>query len=157
MDKVDARARLKSLLICPETPQKPPPQRKAPRKTGKVSSRSPKALKQSLQRLWSEAVRRSWGGFCGCCGKSGTQAHHFFHRSGYPSVKYDVDNGMWLCFACHILKVHRNGQGEMARDALINHIGIRRFEELKARAREVRRFRTPDLLALEEQLKVLHE
>lgn len=120
----------------------------------KVTPNKQKAIKKALDNVWRDTIHKIYGGVCSACGKSGVQAHHFFGRKAYPSVKWDVDNGVALCVGCHIMKVHRNGQTEIARDALIKRIGQIKFEELKKRANETRHYKMPDLIALKEQLVI---
>jgi 5-methylcytosine-specific restriction endonuclease McrA len=55
-------------------------------------------------RLFSLIIRHRDSGKCQKCGAIGTQVHHFFGR-GY-SVRWDLDNGVLLCFACHIRGAH---------------------------------------------------
>jgi hypothetical protein len=63
--------------------------------------------------------------------RAGTQSHHFFGKKSCPSVRWDVNNGLYLCFTCHIRKVHQQGCTEPARDALIHKIGQEKFAALK--------------------------
>ena len=84
--------------------------------------------------LWSKAIRALWGGRCAMCGNAGSQAHHFFGKKAYPAVKFDLDNGVFLCFFCHIRKLHQQGDTEPAREQLLLKIGTRRFNALRKRA-----------------------
>lgn len=139
-------------MVKVRTIPKPIKKKKSKRKNAPNEA---KALKEILLRLWSINIYQQWNGICGACGKAGNNAHHFFGKGAYPSVKYDLDNGVLLCFGCHIFKVHRKNQTEIARDALINKIGDNRFNELKKRANSVRRYKLPDLLALKAELSKL--
>lgn len=66
-----------------------------------------KALKNKCDKLWSEAVRTR-DGACVLCGKTeGLNAHHWIHSKAQGNFhRWDVKNGITLCFACHIYKVH---------------------------------------------------
>lgn len=66
-----------------------------------------KALKNKCDKLWSEAIRTR-DGECILCGKKDTlQAHHWIHSKAQGNMhRWDVKNGITLCFACHIYKVH---------------------------------------------------
>lgn len=66
-----------------------------------------KALKNKCDKLWSEAVRTR-DGACVLCGKTeGLNAHHWIHSKAQGNLhRWDVKNGITLCFACHIYKVH---------------------------------------------------
>lgn len=111
------------------------------------------AIKKRLNTLWSKITHEQYGHACSVCGlRYGLAAHHFFGKKAYPAVKWDIDNGVLLCVGCHIMKVHRKGQTEIARDALIGRIGQERFDELKKRANQINRYRMADLIALENDL-----
>lgn len=66
-----------------------------------------KALKNKCDKLWSEAIRTR-DGECILCGKKdGLAAHHWIHSKAQGNLhRWDVKNGVTLCFACHIYKVH---------------------------------------------------
>lgn len=66
-----------------------------------------KTLKNKCDKLWSEAVRTR-DGACVLCGKTeGLSAHHWIHSKAQGNLhRWDVKNGITLCFACHIYKVH---------------------------------------------------
>ena len=112
-------------------------------KVAKVKKKKPtkqselKARKSFLLDIWSEAIRLIWDNKCGICGNGGNQAHHFFGKKAYPHVMFDPDNGMWACFGCHIIKIHRMANTEKARDAIIKRIGQDKFEELKRAAYKI--------------------
>lgn len=93
-----------------------------------------KSLIKELTHLYSVASRKEWGGKCAMCGKAGSAAHHFFGKKACSALRFTLDNLVWLCFACHIRKVHQEGLVEPARIALIKKIGEERFEELYATA-----------------------
>lgn len=64
-------------------------------------------LKKKCDELWSKAVRTR-DGRCLLCGKTeGLAAHHYIHTKGSSlHHRHNVKNGITLCFACHIYKVH---------------------------------------------------
>ena len=66
-----------------------------------------KRLKKECDKLWSQAVRMR-DGACILCGKrEGLAAHHWIHsRARSLAHRHDVRNGVTLCFADHIYKVH---------------------------------------------------
>ena len=67
-----------------------------------------KRLRNKCDKLWSEAVRTR-DGECILCGRKDTlQAHHWIHsRAQGNNTRWDVKNGVTLCYACHIHKVHQ--------------------------------------------------
>ena len=66
-----------------------------------------KRLKKKCDELWSKAVRTR-DGRCLLCGKiDGLAAHHYIHTKGSSlHHRFNVKNGITLCYSCHILKVH---------------------------------------------------
>lgn len=54
-----------------------------------------------LLKLWREKVSKD---ACEVCGHAGEDCdpHHVFSRE-YKSVRYDPQNGVWLCNKCHRL------------------------------------------------------
>lgn len=98
-------------------------------------------ITKQLDTLWSHLIREIYQGKCSLCGKDGTQAHHFFPKGGHSACRWDVHNGLWLCFGCHIRRIHQGGDTEPARDALIRRIGLQKFVALKERSSSVCRRR----------------
>ena len=122
------------------------------KKKSLVPKNARKTLVKKLDKLWSEIVCKNWNGKCAICGKVGNQAHHFFSRRNY-STRWSTTNGLWMCFSCHIRKVHQQGMTEDARDALINKIGQGRFDLLKERSKMTVKYTLDDLRTLGEFLK----
>lgn len=52
---------------------------------------------------WSREVRIACDHKCVQCGKTRKlTSHHLFSKSKYPGLKYNLANGVALCFNCHI-------------------------------------------------------
>lgn len=67
---------------------------------------SRKTLKNKLDKLWSEAIRKR-DKKCQRCGTTqGLQAAHIFTRSAL-STRWDLRNGIGLCSGCHIYWWHK--------------------------------------------------
>jgi hypothetical protein len=90
-----------------------------------------KKLKLKLKSICSKACSSQAGGMCEICDKAGTQAHHMFSKKAFPYLEFNLDNLIWLCFFCHIRRIHQQGQYELARDILIKRLGTARFQSLK--------------------------
>jgi hypothetical protein len=65
-----------------------------------------------LDTIWSSAVKERDGFKCMLCGRpqqegrgKGLNSHHLITRLKY-STRWNIDNGVALCYACHIRKVH---------------------------------------------------
>lgn len=66
-----------------------------------------KTLKHKCDKLWSEAIRTR-DGECILCGRKDTlQAHHWIHSRAQGNLhRWDIRNGVTLCYGCHLHKVH---------------------------------------------------
>ena len=66
-----------------------------------------KRLKTQCDELWSKCVRLR-DGKCALCGKTeNLNAHHWVHSKAQGNLhRWDVRNGLALCYADHIYKVH---------------------------------------------------
>lgn len=85
-------------------------------------------LEKELKHICSMICRELWKGKCAMCGKEGTAAHHFFGWKACSALRFTIYNLIWLCYGCHIGKVHQQGLTEPARIALITRIGQERFD-----------------------------
>lgn len=111
----------------------------------------PSQIKQ-LDSLWSKIIKEIYQGRCALCGRDGTAAHHFFGKGSHSAVRWDLHNGLWLCFGCHIRKIHQDGNTEPARDALISRIGLSKFTTLKQTAKQIVRRRKQDYIEIKSHL-----
>ncbi len=68
----------------------------------KYKKKTPKRkIKDKLDREWSKAVKERVGWVCEKCGNdTGLNSHHIFGRRNL-SVRWDLENGVSLCVACH--------------------------------------------------------
>ena len=94
-----------------------------------------KRLKKKCDELWSKAVRLR-DGRCLLCGKTdGLAAHHYIHTKGSSlHHRFNVKNGITLCYACHIHKVHTKATVailEEVKKAAITY-GVATAEEIEA-------------------------
>jgi hypothetical protein len=68
-----------------------------------------KKLIKKADSLWSLCVRNRDGECVLCGSKNALQAHHWIvTRNQSNKYKYDLRNGVTLCYGCHIHGVHRN-------------------------------------------------
>jgi hypothetical protein len=130
-------------------------------KKGPVKSLTKKAqmkkLEKELDRLWSLVIRKVWGEKCGWPGcnhpESRVAAHHYWHRAQGNRSRWDIRNGIALDFYHHIQVVHRQGNVEPIRDAIINRIGIDQFNDLKISITSAWKPTFEDLLELKSQFE----
>lgn len=68
-----------------------------------------KKLIKKADSLWSLCIRSRDQECVLCHSKSSLQAHHWIvTRNQSNKYKYDLRNGVTLCYGCHIHGVHRN-------------------------------------------------
>lgn len=72
-----------------------------------TSAEKIKRLRKACDKLWSEAVRTRDGACVLCGAKEKLNAHHWIHSRAQGNFhRWDVKNGITLCYACHVYKVH---------------------------------------------------
>jgi hypothetical protein len=89
-----------------------------------------------LDTLFSEAVRIRDGHTCQYCGRStkSAQTHHIFTRTNM-STRFDMENGICLCFYCHRYQAH--GAGEFNYWVSHTWLGLEAYEDLHRKTREI--------------------
>ncbi len=122
-------------------------------KKKKKSSR--KKLKDILDVLWAELVKKRAGYKCERSGKTGyLNSHHIFSRSNL-SVRWDLDNGVCLNAGRHTLQTDSAHKNPIE---FINWIrdrrGVKWYEEMRVKANRVRKWTIPEL---EELIKKFRE
>ncbi|MFW6173498.1 MAG: HNH endonuclease [Elusimicrobiota bacterium] len=93
------------------------------------SYRKKKRLRKKADKLYFEALLKS---MCEACGKKATQVHHFFPKGQYGHLRYDEDNAISLCPACHFAH-HHKGDPEIHIKVIENR-GEKWFEKLREKA-----------------------
>lgn len=65
-------------------------------------------LKKACDTAWSSAVRQR-DGACRMCGsKKNLHAHHWYAQKARSlALRWNMHNGVALCYPCHMFKVHR--------------------------------------------------
>ena len=68
-----------------------------------------KTEKQKLidkaDKLWSKAVRENYNDRCVKCGGKATASHHIESRI-HKNTRWDIPNGVSVCYPCHIHYFH---------------------------------------------------
>jgi len=89
-----------------------------------------------LHAVWSVAVRTRDHYTCQYCGLESkmTQAHHIFSATN-GSTRYDLDNGITLCWRCHFFIAHNDGHNDLYWFIEHEWMGEKRFEALHDKAK----------------------
>jgi len=59
-----------------------------------------------IKSQWSERVRKRDGHRCVLCGSQRIRSHHILPKEEYPSLRFQISNGVTLCYLHHTA-VHR--------------------------------------------------
>lgn len=124
------------------------PRRKKKKGNPKKKKFNAKKTKKELDILWSRFIRRR-DPICQKCGKTqSSQGAHIFGR-GNLSTRWDVSNGVGLCFFCHLYWAHR----EPVEFTLwiIGKMGEEAFGSLKKKSQEI--FDSSELKNRAEEIK----
>lgn len=84
-------------------------------------------LEKALDKAWSLFVRDRDQECQKCHGKGSVAPHHAFGRR-HRATRWDVMNGVGLCFACHIHWAHRDPAGFA--EWFRNHVGDDQYNRL---------------------------
>ncbi len=119
-----------------------------------------KSLKSRLShvtlRLWGMVVRQRDGDVCQAegCGKPANNPHHIFSKGVHLSVKFDLNNGITLCWACHANKAH-GPDPEGFRDFIVRYLDTKldaggfplrpNYHRLKFDAHEIAQHKVHDI------------
>lgn len=70
-----------------------------------------KKLKKQNFELWSQCVRLRDKKCIVCGSTENLQAHHCFVRAALSlRTRFILENGVTLCYYCHLVQIHRNGE-----------------------------------------------
>jgi 5-methylcytosine-specific restriction endonuclease McrA len=96
----------------------------------KKKTPSLKNLRNKSDGLFSKACFKIYGDKCEVCGKQGHGVHHFFPRSISAFLRFNTKNGIILCYHCHIIRIHSQGDPRVYEE-IIKRRGQEWYEELK--------------------------
>ena len=108
-----------------------------------------KKLDDQCLDLWALIVKKRDFTCRNCNSTTGLSGHHIRVRQ-HKSTRYDVDNGVSLCRSCHSLQKFRP---EQFHDMVIEIIGQKEYDRLKAKSEIEVHYKIPDLLEIKEHLK----
>ena len=104
-----------------------------------------KTIRNKLDKLWRLIIRS--GGCCELCGSRGKlDAHHIEGRSPMH-LRWDLENGIALCFRCHRLGVHSEASSVQAefREKIASLRGYDTLEKLKQMRYKIKKYGIQDL------------
>ena len=87
-----------------------------------------KLTMKDLDKIWSKLIHEKYYNKCAICGATPCQAHHIFSRT-YRSTRWDLDNGIALCYRHHFHFAH--SKFEEFRDWVIQEIGEELYNKIK--------------------------
>jgi hypothetical protein len=110
-----------------------------------------KKLDKALLDLWSDAVI-SRDNACRYCNNDSRLSGHHIRVKQHRATRYSIENGLTLCWPCHSLQ---KLQPELFHDRIIEIIGQREYNRLKALSGVITNFTTDELLTIKDQLSRL--
>ena len=88
-------------------------------------------LRKQADKLWyNKCLLR----YCECCEKPAVQVHHFFPKGQFGHLRYNIDNGISLCMACHFAH-HHKGDPRIHQQVIVNR-GVEWYHSLLDISRE---------------------
>ena len=91
-------------------------------------------LRNKADKLWKEVIFRKNNKACELTGQTnGLDPHHFYPKSVYGHLRYDLDNGVLLKSGLHFAH-HHKGDPEI-HQRIIEKKGKKWFESLRKKAR----------------------
>ena len=93
-----------------------------------------KRLKKECDTLWKQIII-SKSPICEVCGKEPTiTGHHFYYKSNYPHLRFDLDNGIPIGISCHFTCHHKDPK--LITDKIIDKRGENWHQLLKTKSQE---------------------
>ena len=94
-------------------------------------------LKKEADNLWHKAVIKKYGRDCFFHNhslratnhiKTAFTCHHYFPKGCYPELRYDIDNGVPMCWPCHFRLENRD---KSMRDEILLKRGVEWYQGLR--------------------------
>jgi len=114
-----------------------------------------RTVKKTLYTTWSLKVKQADGWRCALCGDTDRLAAHHWYCCDKQAhaARYVVDNGVTLCFACHLRKVHLRADYAIVSKLYRYMIDCRSFEPWFINARMTVDLTTPVLRRLWDDMR----
>ena len=114
-------------------------------------------LERDAKRIWQIACYKKWGRRCQVCNKEATTVHHFFPKSQYGILKFDIDNGVPICNSCHFK--HHQVSDPTIHQIIIGKRGKKWYDALEEKSKSGKtsfrgtRFYKQEMERLEKEIK----
>ncbi|HDY67224.1 MAG TPA: HNH endonuclease [Candidatus Scalindua sp.] len=111
-------------------------------------------LRKEADKLWQKKILLRTSS-CEVCNDYPyvVQAHHFYYKSNYGHLRYDLDNGIRLCKKCHFVLHHQDPK--KIEEKIIEKRGEKWHKELQEKSREKLRLSYQTTSWYNEQIKRL--
>ena len=119
-------------------------------KKKKVKKPTLAKLRKQLDGVWFNVILTR-DKSCKRCGKRSTlSSHHIFTKKAYPAGRWNLENGIILCWTCHFFFAHGNPYA--FRQFMIERKGIEWWDRLHDTVMEKQQFRSSDFERIKEKL-----
>jgi hypothetical protein len=109
------------------------------------------SVSKDCDKLWSQCVRVRDKTCRRCNSEDGLSAHHIIERT-HRSVRFDLDNGIALCWRCHSLQKFA---GQTFTGHVIEVIGWPEFQRLMEKSKHICKRNIADLRLERDRLQKL--
>jgi hypothetical protein len=104
---------------------------------------------------WAKAVKAR-DGKCQYCGKTtDLHAHHIKPKSTHPALKYELNNGMTLCYACHKVEHELHRPVRIRSGMPQRRTLLKRLAELEKEVTGLRAIMKQEVSSLEKEVAIL--
>jgi len=109
-------------------------------------------LRSQCDKLWFELLLKE---HCEVCNKPAVQVHHFYFKSSYGALRFDLDNGISLCQKCHYV-LHTQDPKKIEME-IIEKRGKKWADRLEKKSRERPKPSYQTILYYNEQIERLND
>lgn len=98
----------------------------------------------SILNIWAKAVKAKAGYKCEYCGSKNYLVSHHIFSIRHSNTKWDIDNGICLCVGHHVFKTFSAHQSPEFILWIIKYIGQERYERIKFKANQIKKWTEPE-------------
>jgi hypothetical protein len=94
-------------------------------------TRAKQQFRKVADKMWKDGALET--PVCEVCGQEPTiTGHHFYYKSSYPHLRYDLDNRISIGVSCHFICHHKDPK--LIEDKIIEKRGDKWLADLKEKA-----------------------